>query len=68
MVNIDIGNGVATFTPPAVVAGEVAARLWGLTLNEWFYVTAIVCMVISTVASTVVAILKARNKKGEGDE
>lgn len=68
MVNIDIGNGVATFTPPAVVAGEVAARLWGLTLSEWFYVTAIVCMVISTVASTVVAILKARNKKGEGDE
>ncbi|AKG94470.1 hypothetical protein [Delftia phage IME-DE1] len=68
MVNIDIGNGVATFTPPAVVAGEVAARVFGLTINEWFYIVAIACMLVSTVASTAVAVLKAKNKKGVTNE
>ena len=33
MVNLDIQNGVATFAPPAVVAGEVGAKLAGLTIN-----------------------------------
>ena len=66
MVNIDIGSGVATFTPPAIVAGEVGARLiFGLSINEWFYVVAIFCMLISTVASTVVAVKKASNPKKE---
>lgn len=62
MFNLDIQNGVATIAPPAIVAGEVAARIGGLTINEWFYVVAIACMLISTVASTAVAVLKA--KKG----
>lgn len=61
MLNLDIQNGVATFAPPAIVAGEVSSRLMGLTINEWFYVVAIACMLISTVASTAVAVLKAKN-------
>lgn len=66
MVNIDINSGVATFAPPAIVAGEVSSRLLGLTINEWFYIVAIACMLISTVASTAVAVLKTR--KGTPDE
>lgn len=62
MFNIDVPNGIVAVTPPAVVAGEVAARINGLTINEWFYITAIACMLISTVASNVIAVLKM--KKG----
>lgn len=65
MVNLDIQNGVATFAPPAVVAGEVGAKLAGLTINEWFYVVAIFCMLLSTVASTAVAVSKANSKNKE---
>lgn len=65
MVNLDLQNGVATFAPPAVVAGEVGAKLAGLTINEWFYVVAIFCMLMSTVASTAVAVLKAKHTKKE---
>ena len=65
MVNLDIQNGVATFAPPAVVAGEVGAKLAGLTINEWFYVVAIFCMLLSTVASTAVAVTKAKSKNKE---
>lgn len=65
-MNFDIQNGMATFTPPAVVAGEVSARVLGLTINEWFYVCAILCMMVSAVSSAVVAILKV--KKGETKE
>lgn len=65
MVNIDVQNGVATFAPPAVVAGEVGAKLAGLTINEWFYVVAIFCMLLSTVASTAVAVTKAKSKNKE---
>lgn len=65
MVNLDIQNGVATFAPPAVVAGEVGAKLAGLTINEWFYVVAIFCMLLSTVASTAVAVTKAKTKNKE---
>ena len=65
MVNLDVQNGVATFAPPAVVAGEVGAKLAGLTINEWFYVVAIFCMLLSTVASTAVAVSKAKSKNKE---
>lgn len=65
MVNLDIQSGVATFAPPAVVAGEVGAKLAGLTINEWFYVVAIFCMLLSTVASTAVAVTKAKTKNKE---
>lgn len=65
MVNLDIQNGAATFAPPAVVAGEVGAKLAGLTINEWFYVVAIFCMLLSTVASTAVAVSKAKSKNKE---
>lgn len=65
-MNFDIQNGMATFTPPAVVAGEVGARVLGLSINEWFYVCAILCMMVSAVSSAVVAILKV--KKGDKEE
>lgn len=68
-MTVDIQNGVTTFAPPAIVGGEVAARIYGLSINEWFYVVAIVCMVLSTVASSYVAVLKVqKNKKEEADE
>lgn len=60
-MNIDIPNGVIQMTPPAVVAGEVTARILGLSINEWFYIVSIGCMAISTIASVVVAVMKARN-------
>lgn len=61
MVNIDIPNGLVTFAPPALVAGEVGARLiFGLTINELFYLVAILSMLVSTVATTTVAIKKAK--------
>ena len=68
MVNLDIQNGVVQFAPPAVVAGEAVARIAGLTINEWFYIVAILCMVISTVTTSVVAILKSRSKKNKEED
>lgn len=64
-MNIDVSNGVIQFTPPAIVAGEVTAKILGLTLNEWFYVCGMACMLISTVASVVVAVIKANQDKKE---
>lgn len=60
MLGIDVQNGVVQFTPPAVVAGEVVTRLAGLTLNEWFYIVAILCMLISTITTSLVAWKKAK--------
>lgn len=68
MFNIDVPNGIVAVTPPVVVAGEVAARINGLTVNEWFYITAIACMLISTVASNVIAVLKMKKGAKENDK
>ncbi|UXQ84893.1 putative lysis protein [Ralstonia phage 10RS306A] len=69
MVNLDIQNGVVQFAPPAVVAGEAVARIAGLSINEWFYIVAILCMVISTLTTSIVAILKTKKKdKDKEDE
>ncbi|BAJ51836.1 holin [Ralstonia phage RSB2] len=65
MVNLDMQNGIVQFAPPAVVAGEAVARIAGLSINEWFYIVAIFCMVISTITTSVVAVLKSRNKNKE---
>lgn len=59
MVNIDMNQGITTFGPPALVAGEVGARVAGLTINEWFYVVAIFCMLTSTVVSSIKALRPA---------
>lgn len=67
MVNIDVNSGVATFTPPVMVAGEVATRVMGLSLNEWFYVAAIISMVISTGVSTYIAVHRAHKQRQKGD-
>ena len=41
MMSLDFNNG--TIAIPAAAAGDVALRtFWGLSLNEWFYVAAIV--------------------------
>jgi hypothetical protein len=63
MFSADVPNGVIQIAPPVAVAGEVAARYYGLSISEWFYVTAIFCMVISTFTTSLVAILKARRKE-----
>lgn len=57
-MNIDIQNGIATYAPPVAVAGEAAARILGLTVNEWFYIAAIACMMVSAISSAAVAIIK----------
>lgn len=62
-MQFDIQNGMATFTPPVLATGEVTARILGLTVNEWFYVCAILCMLVSAVSSAAVAIIKV--KKGD---
>lgn len=64
MFTADASTGVVTITPPAFVAGEVVARVYGFTINEWFYLVAIVCMVISTLTTSIVAFIKARRKEG----
>ncbi len=66
MVNIDVNQGIATYAPPALAAGEVVARVAGLTINEWFYICAIISMAVSTGVSAYVAIRKSkREDKGE---
>ncbi|UCR91161.1 putative lysis protein [Ralstonia phage RpT1] len=68
MVNLDVQNGIVQFAPPAVVAGEVASRVLGLTINEWFYIVAIVCMLISTLTTSIVAVIKSRRKNKDKEE
>lgn len=50
MIQIDFNNGVIQATPVAgAAAADAASRLiWGLTLNEWFYVTAILYSLVMT--------------------
>lgn len=61
MVSIDTLNGINTYGPPAVVAGEAASRIAGLTINEWFYIVAILCMLMSNITTTIKAL--RRNKE-----
>ena len=68
MVNIDVQNGIATYAPPALAAGEVAARVAGLTINEWFYIAAIVSMAVSTGVSAYVSIRKSKREEKESNE
>ena len=50
MVEIGSGDTLIKFAPPVAVAGaEAVSTLFGLTLNEWFYVGMIVYMVIMAV-------------------
>lgn len=62
MVSIDAQNGVVQYTPPALVVGDAAARIAGLTINEWFYIVAIISMLISTIVTNYIAIRKSRRK------
>lgn len=57
MIQIDFNNGVVQAAPVAgTAAADMASRLiLGLTLNEWFYVSAI----IYSLAMTFVAVHKA---------
>ncbi|MBA1211525.1 type II holin [Pseudomonas oryzihabitans] len=66
MIQIDFNNGVVQATPVAgAAAADAASRLlWGLTLNEWFYVSAI----LYTVVMTGLAIFKAvKETKPKGE-
>lgn len=57
MIQIDFNNGIVQATPVAgAAATDAVSRLvLGLTLNEWFYVSAI----IYSLAMTGIAIYKA---------
>lgn len=63
MVSIDTNGGVLQYTPPALAVGDAAARIAGLTINEWFYIVAIISMLISTVVTNYLAIRKASKKE-----
>ncbi|WP_442108509.1 hypothetical protein [Pseudomonas sp. NUPR-001] len=42
MFKLDFTNGTLQWTPQAIAGVDVSVRLFfGLTLNEWFYVTVI---------------------------
>lgn len=49
-ISIDFNNGVIQATPIAgTAAADAASRLiFGLTLNEWFYVSAILYSLVMT--------------------
>lgn len=64
MVSIDTLNGINTYGPPAVAVGEVATRFAGFTINEWFYIVAIICMLMSNITTTIKAL---RLPKGEAN-
>lgn len=61
MISIDFNNGIVQAAPVAgAAATDAVSRLvLGLTLNEWFYVSAI----IYSLAMTGVAIYKAVKNK-----
>lgn len=50
MIQIDFNNGIVQATPVAgAAAADAASRFfWGLTLNEWFYVSAILYSLVMT--------------------
>lgn len=68
MVSIDTQAGVVQYAPPALVVGDAAARIAGLTINEWFYIVAILSMLISTIVTNYIAIRKAQRKETQKDE
>lgn len=61
MIQIDFNNGVVQVAPVAgTAAADAASRFfWGLTLNEWFYVTAI----LYSLVMTCLAVYKAVKEK-----
>ncbi|WP_085589371.1 type II holin [Pseudomonas sp. B14(2017)] len=50
MIQIDFNNGVVQATPVAgAAAADAASRLiWGMTMNEWFYASAILYSLVMT--------------------
>lgn len=64
MISIDFNNGVVQATPIAgAAATDAVSRLMlGLTLSEWFYVSAI----FYSFVMSGVAIYKARNEARKG--
>lgn len=57
MIQIDFNNGVVQATPVvgAAATDAVSRLVFGLTLNEWFYVSAI----LYSIAMTGIAVYKA---------
>lgn len=69
MLNIDFNNEVVKVAP---IAGTAAAdglyqMFWGLNLNEWFYVAAILYTLVQIGSKVVDIILKWKNG-GKADE
>lgn len=67
MVSLDTHNGIVQYAPPALAVGDAAARIAGLTINEWFYIVAIISMLISTIVTNYVAIRKAHKKENKNE-
>lgn len=61
MISIDFNNGVVQATPVvgAAATDAVGRLILGLTLNEWFYISAI----LYSLAMTFIAVYKAIKEK-----
>lgn len=64
MISIDFNNGIVQATPVAGAAGaDIASRLiFGMTMNEWFYASAILYSVVMTCLAVYKAV-KEKNPK-----
>lgn len=67
MISFDFNNEVLKAAPIAGVAGAdgVARLFWGLSLNEWFYVAAILYTVVQIGAKIVDKVIDWRKAKKE---
>lgn len=66
MLNLDFNNEIIKAAPIAGVAGtDMVSRLFfGLSLNEWFYVAAILYTLVQIGAKIVDIIIKWRKQDG----
>lgn len=65
MLSIDFKEGVIKAAPIAGAAGaDVAAKVAGLTLSEWFYIT----VIVYTIAQTLVMIFKTVREEQRKDK
>ena len=67
MLSLDFNNEVIKAAPIAGVAGAdgVARLFWGLSLNEWFYVAAILYTVVQIGAKIIDKVIDWRKAKKE---
>ncbi|SOP76007.1 Phage holin [Yersinia phage fPS-54-ocr] len=68
MLSLDFNNEILKAAPIAGVAGAdgVARMFYGMTINEWFYVAAILYTVVQIGAKVVDVIIKWKKEGKDG--